>query len=121
MTPALRYRVLREWQPFARHDRPLDAPRAQHLERLIPTVMKSLGLKQRLEQSQVFYLWPQIVGADVAKHAQPVALKNGNLILAVDHPIWLQELKRHHKALLLQKVRQTIGAQAVKDIIFRIG
>src|SRR5689334_11479071 len=112
---------MRDWQPFANHDRHLDRPRADALERLVPNVMKSLGLKQRLEQSQVFYLWPQIVGNDIAKHAQPVALRNGSLIVAVDHPIWLQELKRFHKNLLLQKVQQTIGKSAVKDIVFRIG
>ena len=121
MTPALRTRVLREWAPFANHDRHLDQSRAGGLAALVPSVMQSLGLKQRLEQSQVFYLWPQIVGSDIAKHAQPVALRNQTLILAVDHPIWLQELKRFHKPLLLQKVQQAIGKTAVKDIVFRIG
>lgn len=121
MTPTLRARVLREWQPFGRHDRYLEAPRANPLGNLVPHVMKGLGLEQRLHQSQVFYLWPQIVGTDIARHAQPVSLRNGNLIVAVDHPIWLQELKRFHKALLLQKVQAKIGQRAVKDIVFRIG
>lgn len=83
--------------------------------------MKGLGLEQRLHQSQVFYLWPDIVGADIAHHAQPVSLQNGRLIVAVDHPIWLQELSRYHKTLLLQKIQQRIGKKAVRDLVFRIG
>lgn len=121
MMQSLRARVLREWQPFGHHERHLDKPQAAPLENLIPTVMKNLGLQQRLEQSQVFYLWSQIVGNDIARHAQPVSLKNNILHIAVDHPIWLQELKRFHKLLLLQKVQATIGKRAVKDIVFRIG
>jgi predicted nucleic acid-binding Zn ribbon protein len=91
------------------------------MDKLVPMVMKGLGLEQRLQQSQVFFLWPQIVGADIARHAQPVSLRNKLLIIAVDHPGWLQELSRYHKPLLLQKVRERIGQTAVRDIVFRIG
>ena len=59
MTPALRARVLREWQPFgASPNIPTGSPASQ----LVPQVMKKLGLEQRLQQSQVFFLWPEIVG-----------------------------------------------------------
>ncbi len=119
MTPALRTQVLREWRPFAAPDPAVR--RTAAMDKLVPTVMKGLGLEQRLQQSQVFFLWPQIVGADIARHAQPVSLRNGLLILAVDHPGWLQELSRYHKPLLLQKVRERIGKTAVRDIVFRIG
>ena len=118
MTPRLRTKVLREWHPAA--DGPPASP-AQPLEQLVPGVMKSLGLEQRLQQSQVFFLWEKIVGADIARHAQPVALKKKLLIVSVDHPIWLHELSRSHKPLILHKVQQTIGRQAVSDIKFRIG
>ena len=91
------------------------------MENLVPAVVKELGLEQRLQQSQVFFLWPDIVGKDIARHAQPVSLRNKLLIVAVDHPGWLQELSRYHKTLLLQKVRARIGQSAVRDIVFRIG
>jgi predicted nucleic acid-binding Zn ribbon protein len=110
---------MREWMPWRA---PEMAPRpATPLGSLVPTVMKGLGLEQRLQQSQVFYLWPNIVGADIARHAQPVALRGGVLIVAVDHPVWLQELSRYHKPLILQKVQKTVGTKAVRDISFRIG
>lgn len=118
MTPALRTQVLREWQPFgtAVVGRP-----AASMDALVPGVLKGLGLEQRLQQSQVFFHWPEIVGKDIAAHAQPISLKNRLLIVGVDHPGWLQELSRYHKPLLLQKVRERIGKTAVRDIVFRIG
>ena len=119
MTPALRTQVLREWRPFAAPQ--LAGKTAVAMENLVPAVVKELGLEQRLQQSQVFFLWPDIVGKDIACHAQPVSLRNRLLIVAVDHPGWLQELSRYHKPLLLQKVRERIGKTAVRDIVFRIG
>ncbi len=118
MTPSLRARVLREWQPFGTSPNiPTGSPASQ----LVPQVMKKLGLEQRLQQSQVFFLWPEVVGSDIARHAQPVSLRNGLLVVTVDHPVWLQELSRYHKPLMLQKVQERIGKKAVRDICFRIG
>jgi predicted nucleic acid-binding Zn ribbon protein len=121
VTSALRARVLREWQPYGDHAAAANRPAAAALDQLIPQVMKGLGLEKRLQESQVFFQWPGIVGTDIARHAQPVALKKGLLFIAVDHPIWLQELSRHHKSTLLQKIQKTIGQQAVRDLVFRIG
>jgi len=120
MTPALRQRVLREWQPFANRDA-FTARTASSANQLVPRVMKGLGLEKRLHHSQVCFLWPEIVGADIARHAQPISLRNGTLVIAVDHPVWLQELSRYHKQLLLQKIQDRIGKDAVRDIVFRIG
>jgi predicted nucleic acid-binding Zn ribbon protein len=121
VTPALRAQVLREWRPLDGAVEPLHQKSAAPMSKLIPGVMKGLGLEQRLQQSQVFFLWPNLVGADIARHAQPVSLRNGLLIIAVDHPIWLQELSRFHKTLILQKVQAKVGKKAVRDIVLRIG
>ena len=121
MTPGLRRQVLREWQPLSPDTgRPLPAP-ASSTDKLVPQVMKKLGLEQRLQESQAFYLWPLIVGSDIARHAQPVSLRNHLLVVAVDHPVWLQELSRYHKPLILQRVQERVGKKTVRDIVFRIG
>ena len=120
MTPTLRHRVLREWRPLFSADE-VSARSASCTDKLVPLVMKRLGLEQRLQQSQVFYLWPSIVGNDIARHAQPVSLRNRTLIVAVDHPVWLQELSRYHKPLILQRVQERVGPKTVRDIVFRIG
>ena len=121
MTHTLRNQVLREWRPFHADADLLGAKPAVSTNKLVPLVMKQLGLEQRLQQSQVFYLWPNIVGVDIARHAQPVSLRNGILVVAVDHPVWLQELSRYHKPLIVQKVQERVGKKTVRDIVFRIG
>jgi predicted nucleic acid-binding Zn ribbon protein len=112
---------MREWRPFTGDAVASGLKPADPTNKLVPLVMKQLGLEQRLQQSQVFYLWPNIVGSDIARHAQPVSLRNGLLVVAVDHPVWLQELSRYHKPLILQKVQERIGKKAVRDVCFRIG
>jgi predicted nucleic acid-binding Zn ribbon protein len=119
--PDLHAKVLREWHPGAGGPGVLLGKPAHAMPRLVPSVMKSLGLEERLQQSQVFYQWEKIVGPEIARHAQPVALKKRMLIVTVDQPVWLNELSRYHKPLILQKVQQAIGAKAVADIRFRIG
>jgi len=121
MTPALRAKVLREWRPFHGDMDAAAARPANSTNEIVPLVMKQLGLEQRLQQSQVFFLWPNIVGTDIAKHAQPVSLRNGQLIVAVDHPGWLEELVRYHKVMILQRVQDRLGKKTVRDIRFRIG
>ncbi|MCG3150256.1 MAG: hypothetical protein PCFJNLEI_03737 [Verrucomicrobiae bacterium] len=118
MTPALRTQVLREWQPWSAP--PALTKPAPALDQLVPGVMKRLGIEQRLYEAQVFHQWSQIVGTEVAKHAQPVSLTNKLLRVSIDHPVWHQQLLPL-KPLILQKVRDRIGKAAVRDIVFRIG
>jgi predicted nucleic acid-binding Zn ribbon protein len=122
MTPGLRRQVLHEWHPFPSDPDLLGASTsADSTDRLVPEVMKKLGLEQRLQQSQVFYLWPTLVGTDIARHAQPISLRHHLLVVAVDHPVWLNELSRYHKPMILQRVQQRVGKKTVRDIVFRIG
>ena len=118
MTPALRARVLQEWQPFGASG---NIPTGHPASQLVPQVMKKLGLEQRLRESQVFFQWPEIVGNVNARHAQPVCLRNGVLIVVCDHPGWNEELSRYHKPLILQKVQALVGKKTVRDILFRVG
>jgi predicted nucleic acid-binding Zn ribbon protein len=94
MTPALRAKVLQEWRPSFGDVDAHTKHSASSANQLVPAVMKQLGLEERLQQSQVFFLWPSIVGSDIARHAQPVSLKNGLLVVGCDHPMWLQEITR---------------------------
>lgn len=70
------------------------------------------------EEIQVFGAWPQAVGADVSRQAQPKAFKNGILFVETRHPIWTTELtaKRH---LIQRKINESLGKEVVKEIHFR--
>jgi len=49
-------------------------------------------LRERLVEDRVRRSWSAVVGADVARRAQPHALTNGCLHVVVDNSPWLQEL-----------------------------
>ena len=121
MTPALRAQVLREWRPFLGGGNGSVPSPANSTSKLVPAVMKQLGLEQRLQQSQVFYLWADIVGSDIARHAQPVSLSKGVLVISVDHSTWLDQLVRYYKPMIIQKVQERVGKKAVCKLHFRIG
>jgi predicted nucleic acid-binding Zn ribbon protein len=109
---------LREWRPFNAAVDPSALQAAASLNKLIPGVMKRLGLEQRLQESQIFSRWSEIVGEVNGRICQPVSLRNGRLIVGVVHSAWIQEL-RPIKTQMLQKIQQRVGKKHVCDIIFR--
>src|SRR5207249_11423376 len=50
------------------------------------------GLRERLAEHHVRRAWAALVGADVARRAQPRALVDGCLAVVVDNSPWLHEL-----------------------------
>ena len=117
MTPALRSQVLREWRPFTP---PEDRPAGAALDKLVPNVMKQLGLEQRLWESQIHLRWAEIVGPFNARICQPVGLHKGKLVVAVAHSAYVQELYPHRE-MFLRKIRECLGKNSVRDIQLRVG
>src|SRR5438309_5818073 len=50
------------------------------------------GLRERLAEHHVRRAWAALVGADVARRAQPQALVDGCLTVVVDNSPWLHEM-----------------------------
>jgi len=43
--------------------------------------------------STVFARWEDLVGTAVARHATPLRLETGTLVVAVDHPAWATQVR----------------------------
>ena len=67
---------------------------------LLPTVLKSIGLGQRLKEQEVLGIWAQVVGEEIAARTQPLRVDKGVLYVRVDHSAWLQELHFMEKEIL---------------------
>ena len=67
----------------------------------------------------VFSRWEEIVGEDIAAHAQPVSLRGGVLTLAVDHPAWATQL-RYMTSDLLGRITAGTGSSEVTSIHLRV-
>jgi|ERR1051325_92166 predicted nucleic acid-binding Zn ribbon protein len=115
--PRAKQQALREWRRGAQD---LPAIRNKSVGQLIEKLLPKLGLEQQVRQGQLLADWSKMVGPTVARHARPISLRAGILTVCVDNSMWLSELSRYQKHLLLAKVREHLGRDTVKDVVFRI-
>lgn len=87
----------------------------QPLGRLAGRIAMERGWSSRLTTGQLFGRWAAIVGEDVAEHAQPVELKDGELTVQADSTAWATQLRLLQKQLLVK-----IAAGVGKDVVTRL-
>jgi len=85
----------------------------QPLGRLVSRLSAERGWAPRLANGQVFGRWAQLVGEEVAEHAQPVALKDGELTVRASSTAWATQL-RLLQGQLLKKIAAAVGHGVVK-------
>ncbi len=119
MNPSLRRKVIAEWRGLPSDFPPPD--RAQAVGNLIPGVMQKLGLKERLQESEVRGAWKALVGDFIAEHSAPISLRDGILYVHVLQPSLHYELERINKPQILRKLKQRFGARVIRDLRFRLG
>jgi predicted nucleic acid-binding Zn ribbon protein len=119
MNPALRAAIIAEWrglpEKFTRPDR-WQAP-----AEVLPKLMQRLGLKDRLQETEVIEAWSKIVGDFISAHSAPTALREGVLYVRVLQPALHYELEQVSKIDILRKLKQRLGGKTVRDIRFRLG
>ena len=55
-------------------------------------LLRSYGFGSKLSEYRVFGKWDKAVGAAIARHARPLAVRGTKLALVVDSPAWMQQL-----------------------------
>ncbi len=116
---ARRRRALAEWRGVAV---PPDLRKFEKLiADLVPRVMQKSGAAERMGHSQIADAWESMVGAFIARHSRPVALRRGVLTVAVTQAAVRYDLERRHKAGILERLQQRFGAAAVKSLRFQNG
>lgn len=83
---------------------------------LLAPIFKNLGMEDRLAVESVRQHWGEIFKEPLSAHTCPVELNAGELVVNVDTPIWLQQLKFYKKDMV-EKLRQ----YNVKSIRFKSG
>jgi hypothetical protein len=94
--------------------------RERHVGDLLREAFRRAGMTRGVARAEAVVLWPMIVGADVARFATAVALRDGTLVVDVPDPETALHLgmQRHH---LLAAYGDRLGAGAVREIRFRVG
>ncbi|MEM7410383.1 MAG: DUF721 domain-containing protein [Myxococcota bacterium] len=87
---------------------------------LVPRVLRDLGLGESARAMRIHDCWEEAVGAEVAAHCEPVALRDGVLEAKVDSSTWCQML-RMRTPELLDALAERLGDDAPTDLWLRIG
>jgi predicted nucleic acid-binding Zn ribbon protein len=84
----------------------------QPLGRLASRLAAERGWSGRLTTGRLFGRWAEIVGEDVAEHAQPLALKDGELTVQAASTAWATQLRLLQRQLLV-KIAAGVGSGVV--------
>lgn len=85
----------------------------QPLGRLMAGLTRERGWSDRLDNGRVFGQWARLVGDEVAEHAQPITLKDGELTVQASSTAWATQLRLLQRQLLA-KIAAGIGHGVVK-------
>jgi len=72
----------------------------QQLGRLAARLVADRGWAARVSGGLVFGRWAQLVGAEIAEHAQPVALREGELTVQASSTAWATQLRLLQRQLI---------------------
>lgn len=87
----------------------------QPLGRLASRVAADRGWTQHLSGGAVFGRWAELVGSEVAKHATPVSLRDGELTVQAESTAWATQLRLLQRDLLAR-----IAAGAGRGVVTRL-
>lgn len=103
------------WEPLPNSAAGEPRPVTVGLERIV----RGLGGPSVQAVTDVFTVWEEAVGPQVAAHARPKSLRDGVLKVAVDDPAWTTQL-RFLEAEILGRLRVSLGADAPERIELRV-
>jgi len=86
----------------------------------ISGAFQRLGLDNRFRQSEIWSVWPTVVGPQIAQHAQPHAIFHGRLIVHVTDPVWLHHLSMM-RPRLVAALNEKLRTSTVRELILRVG
>ncbi len=104
---------------MTREERPR-MKRAAPVKALLEKIFRDKGLDGRLREFQTWIVWDETVGPQIAARARPLRIRDGVLEVAVDHPVWMQQLQLL-KPRLLTQLNQRLGEEVLKDLFLRLG
>ena len=87
------------------------------LSRLLEDVVSELGISRQLEVCRAKLAWEEAVGMQLAQHAQPLRIKNGQLEVGVSSTVWSSQLS-FMKNEIIDRINHKVGSQVVTDLVF---
>ncbi|WP_303722365.1 DUF721 domain-containing protein [Malonomonas rubra] len=92
--------------------------KAERASAILKQVLGDNGIDERLSRYQVWMIWDQVVGKQIANRARPLRFRQGILEVQVDHPVWMQQLQML-KPQILAKLHAQLPKADITDIYLR--
>ena len=83
-------------------------------------ILKNLGGGKVSQAGVLDTAWVKVIGEAGARHARPIDIREGILVVHVDSSSWLHKLTMEKRRILAQ-IKSELGEGPVKDIKLRIG
>lgn len=90
-------------------------PLPPRVAELLSMVGRRLGLDHPREVGIVWDRWRDIVGDDIAAHAEPSSLRGGLLRVRTDSPAWATEIG-YLADEIRKKANETVGRELVTEV-----
>lgn len=90
----------------------------EQIKDIIPEVIRGIQTRRPDVQTKILELWKEIGDGKAVRHSAAVGLEDGKLIVHVDSPAWLFQLRLQKK-----KIEERLQKEApeVVSIHFKIG
>jgi predicted nucleic acid-binding Zn ribbon protein len=82
-------------------------------------VTRGMGVPKAGTLGAVFSKWADLVGPEIASHAEPKSLRDGVLTVLVDQPAWAAQLG-YLGSDLVTKIAAFTGSSDVERVEFRV-
>ena len=112
-----RQKVLAQWRGVdvsAEEERRKD--RVRTAGSVLPNVLKDLRIDNRRAEAEIVKVWNDLIDPNIVAHAQPVGVRKGTLFVVVDSSVWLAEIVRYRRKVILDRLQHSFG----RDLISRI-
>ena len=83
---------------------------------ILKPLLTRLSLDEKVALERLKREWPQLFSEPLSRHTGPADIEKGILVIAVDTPAWLQQLK-FFKEDILEKVR----GHGIREVRFKLG
>jgi len=93
----------------------------RHVKGIVDGLIRKWESGPLKKGNAVMSAWSEAVGSDRRRHARPVSLKKGTLVVIVENSAWLYRLTMEKRTILERFNKSYRGRARAEDIRFRIG
>ncbi len=92
----------------------------QKIDKILDSIVQSMGLEKKLEENKALLLWEDVVGRNIAMHTKPIKIKGSRLFVSADSASWRNELA-FLRPEIIRKLNAMAGKVVVEEIVFVAG